>query len=230
MTQRPPTHPPSTVSRSDADEVVDDVVDEVVDDDGRRDAIPEPDDAASSSERLRAAQFASLLDDAAAGALPAALELETRHNLEIAVALQAVAGQHQLDDATASAMVASVLQNNAVAPAVPTPMLDQLAAQRQRKQARNATSQARMPWIIAATSTLVAAAAIVLLMLRPTVTPRMPATAPLPLAWQSRPADALVGAIDRAQAGNAAMRIDAIYADRLDGYRNARYAQAGVLQ
>ena len=221
MTQRPPTQPPSNASHGHANLLVDD--------DDRLDAIPEPDDAANSSERMRAAQFASLLDHDAVGALPAALELETRHNLEIAVALQAVAGHHQLADADAAAMVASVLRN-AAAQAVPAPKLDQLAAQRQRKQERNRTASTRMPWIIAAASTIVAAAAIVMLMLRPAVTPRAPAALPLPLAWQSRPADALVGAIDRADAGNAAMRIDAIYADRLNGYRNARYAQAGVLQ
>ena len=54
MTQRPPTQPPRNASVSH---------DDVVDDDDRRDAIPEPDDAASSSERIRAAQFASLLED-----------------------------------------------------------------------------------------------------------------------------------------------------------------------
>lgn len=219
MTQRPPTQPPRHLTRSD----------DALDDDASLDAIPEPDDAASSSERMRAAQFASLLDDDAAGTLPAALELDARHNLEMAVALQAVAGHHQLGDAAASAMVASVLRN-ATAAAVQAPVLDQLAEQRQRKQARTAASTTRMPWLIAAASTLVAAAAITMLMLRPTVTPRTTAAVPPPLAWQSRPADALVGAIDRAEAGNAAQRIDAIYADRLEGYRNARYAQSGVLQ
>ena len=120
MTQRPPTQPPRNASVSH---------DDVVDDDGRRDAIPEPDDAASSSERMRAAQFASLLEDDAAGALPAALALEARHNLEMAVAVQAIAGHHQLDDAEANAMVANVLRN-AMAPVVQTPAVDPLAAQR----------------------------------------------------------------------------------------------------
>ena len=222
MTQRPPTHPPSHASRTPDDNIR-------IDDDGRFDAVPEPDDAASSSERMRAAQFATLLDDAATGALPAALEVEARHNHEVAVAVQAIAGQHQLNDTDASAMVASVLRN-AAAPAALAPVLDQLAARRQRKQERRATSRANLPWVIAAASTLVAAAAIVMLMLRPTAPHAVPAATPIPLAWQSRSADALVGAIDRAQAGNAAMRIDAIYADRLVGYRNARYAQAGVVQ
>ncbi len=220
MTQRPPTLTRNPLLSHD------DVID---DDDGRLDAIPDPDDAASSSERLRAAQFASLLDHDAAGALPAALALEARHNLEMAVAVQAVAGHHQLNDAEANAMVANVLRN-AMAPVVQTPVVDQLAAQRQRKQPHSAAAKSRMPWIIAAASTLVAAAALMMLMLRPTVTPGTSAAVPPPRAWQSRPADALIGAINRAEAGDAAKRMDAIYADRLDGYRNARYAQAGVVQ
>ena len=219
MTQRPPTQPPRHVARSD----------DALDDDASLDAIPEPDDAASSSERMRAAQFATLLDNATAGALPAALEVEARRNLEAAVALQAAAGQRQLDDTEARAMVASVLRD-AATPTVQAPLHDQLAAQRQRQPAHPAAARARAPWLIAAACSLVAAAAIIMLMLRPTVPSPGPNAAPLPLAWQSRPADALVGAIDRAAAGNAALRIDAIYADRLDGYRNARYAQAGVVQ
>lgn len=219
MTLQPPTHPSS---HSDSH-------DDTLDHDDRCDAIPEPDDAASSSERLRAAQFAALLDDAATGALPAALEVATRRNLELAVAVQAVAGRHHLDATDASAMVTSVLRDAAAA-ATQALVLDQLAVQRQRTQARNATSRARVPWIIAAASTVVAAAAIVMLMLRPIAQRAVPAATAIPLAWQSRSADALVGAIDRAQAGAAALRIDAIYADRLDGYRNARYAQAGVVQ
>jgi hypothetical protein len=43
----------------------------------------------------------------------------------------------------------------------------------------------------------------------------------LPLHWRSRPADALVGEIQRKSAGDAAARLDSIYSDRLDGYREA---------
>jgi hypothetical protein len=43
--------------------------------------------------------------------------------------------------------------------------------------------------------------------------------APLPTALRSRSADDLVGVISRDRDGDAATRIDAIYADRLDGYR-----------
>ncbi len=44
----------------------------------------------------------------------------------------------------------------------------------------------------------------------------------VPATWKSRPADALIGAIARERAGDAATRIDTIFADRLDGYRERR--------
>jgi hypothetical protein len=56
-----------------------------------------------------------------------------------------------------------------------------------------------------------AAAALLLLVRRP--------APPLPEAQRSRPADALVGPIARAQSGDARARADLLYADRLAGYR-----------
>lgn len=210
MTQRPPTSAPSTVS---------------LDGDGEHDAVPAPDDAASSSERMRAAQFAELLDDDVNGSPPPALAVATRKQLETAVAMRASVGHATLDDAAAAAMVASVLQDASVR-AQPAAAVDELAAQRSKAQQRGS----RTPWLVAGGSMVVAAAAVLMLVLRPTPPTAPAAKTNVPLAWQSRPADPLIGAIDRAQAGNAAARIDAIYADRLDGYRNARYAQAGVVQ
>ena len=43
--------------------------------------------------------------------------------------------------------------------------------------------------------------------------------------WTSRPADALIGPIARDRAGDASARIDAIFADRLDGFRTRRLAR-----
>jgi hypothetical protein len=51
-------------------------------------------------------------------------------------------------------------------------------------------------------------------------------TAQLPLTQQSRPADPLVGPIARERAGDARSRIDAIFADRLDGYRELQFGRA----
>ena len=56
---------------------------------------------------------------------------------------------------------------------------------------------------------------------RPTAAPPAPvATQALPFDQRSRPADPLVGAITRDHAGDALGRIDAIYADRLSGFRD----------
>jgi len=213
MTQRPPTSPTTAPNEGD-DEL---------------DAVPEPDTAASSSERMRAAQFASLLDDEVNGSPPPALAVATRNQLETAMAMRASVGHATLDDATAAAMVASVLRD-ASERAQPVAVVDELAAQRRKAQQRSSHRASRTPWLVAGGSMVVAAAAVLMLVLRPAPPTTPAAKTNVPLAWQSRPADPLVGAIDRAEAGNAAARIDAIYADRLDGYRNARYAQAGVVQ
>ena len=80
-----------------------------------------------------------------------------------------------------------------------------------------------VPWAVAAASTLVAAAAILLLWLRvPQQTTVVHETAQIPTSWTSRPADPLVGPISREHAGDASSRIDYLFADRLDGYRERR--------
>jgi hypothetical protein len=85
------------------------------------------------------------------------------------------------------------------------------------------------PWAIAGASSLVAVAALALLWLRgprvaPQLAPAAPVAARVPATWRSRPADALVGRITVERAGDAATRIDTIFADRLDGYRERRLA------
>jgi hypothetical protein len=47
----------------------------------------------------------------------------------------------------------------------------------------------------------------------------------VPVEWRSRSADALIGPIARDRAGEAGARIDAIFADRLDGFRARRLAR-----
>ena len=96
--------------------------------------------------------------------------------------------------------------------------------------ARARTRMRRAPWIVAGTTTLVAAAAIAMLWLR---TPggagrgNPVARRAVPEEWTSRPADSLVGPIARDHAGDAGARIDAIFADRLDGFRTRRLARKG---
>ena len=79
-----------------------------------------------------------------------------------------------------------------------------------------------VPWAIAGASTLVAAAAVLLLWLRApehAASPRRHGRRKIPTSWTSRPADPLIGPIAREHAGDASSRIDTIFADRLDGYR-----------
>jgi hypothetical protein len=82
------------------------------------------------------------------------------------------------------------------------------------------------PWAVAATTTLVAAAAVLLWLRAPAKVAAVPATAAasvsVPTTWKSRPADPLIGVIARERAGDASTRIDTIFADRLDGYRERR--------
>jgi len=85
-----------------------------------------------------------------------------------------------------------------------------------------------VPWAVAGTSTLVAAAAVLLLWLRPSVERVEDSrAAQLPASWTSRPADPLIGPIDPARSGDASGRIDTIFADRLDGYRERRLSARG---
>jgi hypothetical protein len=51
---------------------------------------------------------------------------------------------------------------------------------------------------------------------------RRPTAEPL-----SRPSDALIGPIEREQAGDASARLDTIFADRLDLYRERRWSRHG---
>ena len=67
----------------------------------------------------------------------------------------------------------------------------------------------------------VAAAAIVLWLRAPREV-SVTAKPTLPENWRSRPTDSLIGPIERVHAGDASARIDTIFADRLDGYREIR--------
>ena len=84
------------------------------------------------------------------------------------------------------------------------------------------------PWAVAAGATLVAAAAVLLLWLRGPERVVVHETAnveKIPTTWKSRPADPLIGPIARENVGDASSRIDAIFADRLDGYRERQFAR-----
>jgi hypothetical protein len=79
-----------------------------------------------------------------------------------------------------------------------------------------------VPWAIAGTTSMVAAAAIVMLWMRtsPKQPPPMPYAGAINESWISRPTDSLIGAIPPERSGDAGPRVDTIFADRLDGYRD----------
>ncbi len=89
-----------------------------------------------------------------------------------------------------------------------------------------------LPWAVAS---LAAAAAIVLFIVRPPDKDRgadqtaevvQVKEVPLDVMNTSRPADPLIGRIDKADRGKATERIDLLYADRMAGYRDLAFRRA----
>jgi hypothetical protein len=190
------------------------------------DLIPEPDAEPTASERARARTFGDLVDKVLAGRAPAAMSADDRELIEVATVIRAAEGRVELPAARRAALVEQALRRAIAEPASPeqpsgatTTAVVPLDVARARRRWRG-----RAPWFVAAASTAVAAAAVLILLLRPT--PRAPAAAApeLPVELRSRPADLLIGAIPRERADDAAARIDTIFADRLDGYRQLSLA------
>ena len=194
--------------------------------------IPEPDAEPTAAEKTRARAFADLVDKVVAGRPPAAMSAEDRALVEVATVIRASQGLVDLPAQRKSALIEQALRravdkprghetvppSTRREPEAPIEMpRDQLAERRARGP--------RAPWIVAGLASAVAIAAVLALFLRP------PETAPAPDApvantpehHLSRPADPLVGVIPQERAGDAATRIDAIFADRLDGYRELAF-------
>ncbi len=189
--------------------------------------IPGEDAVPDAAERARARVFAELIDKMMTGRTPAAVPSEEQPLLEVATAIRATVRPMELASGRQRSIIESALataidrRGGGAAPSVPSmPVvtapavvpIDRAAARRRRA----------VPWIVAAATSAVAAAAVVMLMLdrAPTPTPPAPVATELPFDQRSRPADALVGAIARDRADDAVTRIDAIYADRLGGFRD----------
>jgi hypothetical protein len=186
------------------------------DDDLLTGRIPEPDDEASASERAHAKTFADLIDKTLAGHTPpAAMSADDRALLEVATVIRAAAGNAELAAAKRSSIIEGALQQ--AIGGKPSPVsLDAIPITRGR-------AKRFAPWIVAATSMAVAAAAILLWLSGPRhVIELRPTAAALPENWTSRPTDPLIGPIAREHAADASARIDTIFADRLDGYREIR--------
>jgi hypothetical protein len=185
--------------------------------------VPGADEAASSAEKARAKSFADLIDKAIAGRTPPALSADERALLEVTTVIRAAAGHADLGAAQRRAVVEQALAQ-ALGPASSSGMRTSslMDAGVPAGGAPRGRWSRRAPWMVAGTTTLIAAAAVLAMWLAPPPAPVV-VTAPesVPETWRSRPADALVGEIRREAAGDAAARLDSIYSDRLDGYRDA---------
>jgi hypothetical protein len=174
--------------------------------------VPEPDAEATAAERAHAKTFAELIDKTIAGRTPPAMSADDRTLVEVATVIRAASGNVELA-ATARRSIVEDALRQAIGGSSTTSVPGVVPLRRPAKR--------WAPWAIAGASMLVAAAALIALVLRPQRAVSV-AAEPVPAAWRSRPADALVGAISRERDGDAGARIDTIFADRLDGFRERR--------
>jgi hypothetical protein len=183
------------------------------DDDILTGSIPAPEDEATPAERAHAKTFADLVDKTLAGRTPPAMSADDRALLEVATVIRAASGNAELAVAKRNALVEGALRQAIGGKVAATGAVTPIAKARAK----------RAPWIVAGASMAVAAAAIVLWLAAPRrvhVLDHAPAA--LQDNWKSRPADPLIGPISRDHAGDASARLDTIFADRLDGYRELR--------
>jgi hypothetical protein len=191
------------------------------DDDALNSAVPEPGAAPAPGELAHARRFADLVDKTLAGRTPPAMSADDRALLEVATVIRATRGQIELDADRQRAVVEDALRlaigaSRATPARLPVPS----AARTGRRRLT--------PWLVSGASALVAAVAIATLWLRsPGPVAHGPARPALPVEWTSRSADALIGPIARDRSGDAAVRIDEIFADRLDGFRARRLTRGG---
>jgi hypothetical protein len=191
------------------------------DDDTLTGSVPDPEAEPSSVELAHARRFADLVDKTLTGRTPPAMSADDRALLEVATVIRATHGSLELAPARRTAVVEDALRQAIGAGSAAGAAVAPIARARARRWA---------PWIVAGASSLVAAAALAVLWLRPAepTGPRPIARRALPIEQTSRPADALIGPIARDRAGDASARIDAIFADRLDGFRARRLTRRGT--
>jgi hypothetical protein len=178
-----------------------------------------PEREATPAELAHARRFAELVDKTLSGHTPPAVSVDDRALLEVATVIRASHGNVELAPARQRALVEDALRQ----------AIGDTAGARSVTPIGRARTRRWAPWVVAGASMLVAAAALALLWLRPPAPMASAGHPPVatPVEWTSRPADALVGPIARDHAGDASARIDAIFADRLDGYRARRWARGG---
>lgn len=199
------------------------------DDDFLTGAVPDPDAEPSAAERAHAKAFAELVDKTlASGRMPPAMSADDRALLEVATVIRATRGALDIGPSKQRAVVEDALRQaigggNAATSLSGAPVIP--------------LKRRWVPWAIASASSVVAAAAIVMLVVRKPqiqVIEKPVAAAQIPLSWKSRPTDALIGKISSECSGPAlecardatvktSARIDTIFSDRLAGYRDRRF-------
>jgi len=187
------------------------------DDDTLTGPVPDPETEPTPAELAHARRFSELIDKTLAGRTPPAMSADDRALLEVATVIRATRGSLELSPDRQHALVEGALRQAVGAGSSDGGSVVPISRARPRRWA---------PWIVAGASTLVAAAALATLWLRPSDLPGAQLVE-APVEWRSRPADALIGPIAPAHAGDASARIDAIFADRLDGFRARRLARGG---
>lgn len=205
------------------------------DDDFLTGDIPEPDAEPSAAERAHAKAFADLVDKAiTSGRLPPAMSADDRALLEVATVIRAASGGMPLAQSKQRSLVEDALRQ--AVGGTPSTSLSSTPVVSLESRRRRA-----VPWVIAGVSTLVAVAAIVVLVIRKPAVHHVDPTAGVrvPEQWKSRPTDPLIGRISsecgkqspldcaKDAAVKASSRIDHIFADRLEGYRDRRFARRG---
>jgi hypothetical protein len=191
------------------------------DDDILTAVVPDPDVEPTAAERAHAKTFADLVDKTLSGRTPPAMSADDRALLEVATVIRAASGNVPLAPGKQRSIVEDALrQAIGGGPATSMPGVTPITSARKKWA----------PWVVAGASTLVAVAAILMLWLRTAPKPQPPiqpaAAMETPTTWRSRPTDPLIGPIARENAGDASSRIDYIFADRMDGYRDRRLSSA----
>jgi hypothetical protein len=222
------------------------------DDRDRRAVDPDEDAPITPAEQARAEAFGRWVDGLAAGEpLPPAMDSEDRALLETATMVLASSRAIELPSDRTHRLVDQALEGalfgrrrpasdsgaglgtwpgtrRATSPPpgeasrAPTDMVVSPRRRRADRVLRN------LPWAVAS---LAAAAAVFLFVTRPDERvgpPRAAASRPVRLRLDntSRPADPLIGVIRRGDTDRASERLDILFADRMDGYRDLTLRRA----
>jgi hypothetical protein len=186
--------------------------------------IPDPDAEPTAAERAHARAFAELVDKTMAGRTPPAMSADDRALLEVATVIRAASGQVELAASVRRSVVEDALEQ--AVGGVPAASASLGGGGGATPIAAAAAARRRwLPWSVAGVSTAVAAAVVALWLGVGARPAKAPAGTRRAVATV-RSADELIGPIAREHAGDASDRIDAIFADRLDGYRAELYGGA----